>query len=173
MIAYLGTNDADRIVMTISPPSGSLGIVVASTILALLPGGSGYKFPFVVSAKAAGTYVTAQRNVDVNTMTSGADGKVVGTINRDKSGTIVVTVMQYSPTATLFTAMLLAQEEGLDFVFESNVVDLNSGIKYSGHQCRVKGYSVKTLSSDAANTLEYTILASELTMREIAFTGFT
>jgi hypothetical protein len=169
---YLGTNDSDKIIMTIAPPKGPLGILVASTITALLPANSGYKFPFAVDAKMGGQYLTAQMNVPQNVFTAGADGKVVGTVTHDYSGTFVATIMQYSITSSIFTAMLLAQREGLDFLFDTSVVDLNSGVKYTGNQCRVQGFANRTWGSDAAASLEYTILVAEMIPREIAFTGF-
>lgn len=172
MGAYLGTNDVDRVIMTISPPKGPLGVLAASAILSLLPSNSGYKFPFSLDAKAGGQYLSAQRNVALNTYTAGADGKVVGNVSRDKSGTFVVNVMQNSISASIFTAMLAAQEEGLDMLFNAAAVDLNSGAKYTGKQCRVQGYATRSFAPDAAATLEYTILVAELIPREITFSGF-
>jgi hypothetical protein len=169
---FLGTNDVDKIIMTISPPAGPLGVLVASTITALLPANSGYKFPFAIDAKAGGQYLAAKMNVAQNTYTAGADGKVVGNVTHDYTGTFTVTVMQYSITASIFTAMLLAQREGLDYLFDAGAVDLNSGVKYTGNQCRVQGFADRTWGSDAAASLEYTILVAEMIPREISFTGF-
>ena len=169
---YLGTNDVDKIIMTISPPLGPLGIAVASVITQLLPANSGYTFPFTVDAKGPGTYATAAMNVEQNTFTSGSDGSVVGNVSSDYSGTIMITVMQYSRTSSLFAACLLSQRGGLDFLFDCNIVDLASTVKYSGKQCRVAGFPSRSFSSDAAAMLEYKILVTELTPREIAFTGF-
>lgn len=173
-MGVLGTNDVNRVICTINPPTGPFGLAVTAFILGLLPDNAGsLTFPFQVQAKAAGTYLQAARTTPLNSMTSGADGAVVFNTSRDKSGTITATIMQKSPTTSLMSAMLIAQDQfEQDFYFNMEIIDTTDGALYTGYGCKITGHPQRTFASDAAATLEYPILVAELRMSEITAPGY-
>lgn len=63
-----------------------------------------------VSGYADGTMIDAVRDGDSFTKVKGADGEVARVRNRDRSGSVTVTLMQSSMTNDAFSALLAADE---------------------------------------------------------------
>ena len=163
MGALLGGNDAKKVVISMGPPSGPLGIALTDVILALLPDGSGYTFPFQFEGKMAPQYANSARDNPVNTIQGGADGKVNYSTSHNKTGKFTLSLMQTSLGVSLLTALLIYQEQtGLLPVFSMSITDTLNGSKHEGIQCVVEGYPSRSFSSDAAATYEFVILVAEL-----------
>jgi hypothetical protein len=173
MGALLGTNDSKNVVIAVTPPTGPAGVALGALVLALLPGELGITFPFTITGKMSGQFASAQRSVAQTAYTAGADGKVNRTVSHDKSGTFVLTLMQNAPSVSLLTAMVRYESlNRVPVIFNMTITDIDNGAKYDGKQCSVAGYANRTFSSDAAASLEFTILVAELEMIEITLPVF-
>jgi len=79
----------------------------------------------IITGYAEGTFVTVERTSDAFSMKAGADGLISRTHSADRSGTIVLTLKQTSPSNDLLSALQKADELTLNAKFPVSVRDSN------------------------------------------------
>lgn len=105
-----------------------------------LPPGAG--FPFLVTGRAADTFVGATQTTDSVTQVVGADGEVVPVISFDKTGTLTITLMQSSLNNLALSAahfLLTNPVNPIFFTIPLTVKDpYSTGDLVSGANCTIQ-----------------------------------
>lgn len=122
-------------------------------------------FPFIFSSgRSEGEFLNIAQNVD-QAMTVGADGEAVASITYNKSGNIVVTVMEGSLLNVAFSLAYKAltnQSLPSKFVIGCTIVDPNSpGTLINAPQC-ILSRSADVAYDATPGTKTWTLLAAEL-----------
>ena len=84
--------------------------------------------PFRIGGFAEGTYIEVDRNVDAFTEVVGADGEFARAYQRNRSGTITLTLLQSSQSNRILDTFRLADEVSRAGVFPFLAKDLSSGL---------------------------------------------
>lgn len=110
---------------------------------------------------ADGTFVTVSRNSDTFTPVIGADGEVARTKSSDRSGTIVVTLMQSSNGNDLLSGLHVADEASMTGAFPAAITDTEGRTVLMSDTCWIQ----KPADSEYGKELgsrEWTIYAANL-----------
>lgn len=89
---------------------------------------AGIKITFagnVIQGYAPATFVTAARNADTFSRSTGADGESARAKSNDRSGIVTLTLMQGSTSNSILAALALADEVSGDGVGSLLITDLN------------------------------------------------
>lgn len=90
---------------------------------------------FNVTGYMSGTFITAQREVDTYSKMTGNDGEVCRTKSANRSGEIVLTLLQTSQSNDLLSALQIADEVSGKGKFPVMIKDLFGKTLVSGAEC--------------------------------------
>lgn len=116
----------------------------------------------IITGYAEDTFVTVTRSSDAFAKKTGADGLVSRTHSADRSGTIVLTLKQTSPSNDVLSALQLADELTLNAKFPVSVRDSNGTSLYVAADAWVMKMAEAGYAQDEG-TREWTIECADLT----------
>jgi len=117
----------------------------------------------IVSGFADGTFMTAARNNDTWTQAVGADGEGARAKSNDKSGTVVLTLMQSSSSNSVLSGFHTADELNNDGQIPVLIKDNNGDTVIAAATAWVRKPSDVELSKEITNR-EWTIETDKLEM---------
>lgn len=119
-----------------------------------------------VSGVKEGTFVEAERAVDIASLDVGSDGEVTMVISPNQSGTVKITLQQSSPLNDYFSGLHQAlQQRNLSAaVVPLTMNDKNGTTLVSTKQCIVQKVA-KVTFADKAEAREWTFLAGYLNIQ--------
>lgn len=115
----------------------------------------------IMTGYAEDTFVVVDRASDTFTKTVGADGKVSRTHSADRSGSIVLTLKQTSPSNDVLSALQIADELRYNAKFPVEVEDSNGTSLYVGADAWIMKQPTSEFAS-SEGTREWTIEVADL-----------
>jgi hypothetical protein len=112
---------------------------------------------------ADGTFITATRRNPTWDMKAGADGEVARSKSNDKTGSVVLTLLQSSQSNDILSALQLTDELTGNGVGPILIQDLNGTTLVQGETAFIEKPADVTLSKEV-EAREWTILVGELNM---------
>lgn len=112
------------VIVTVGAPQGPGGLAVT---IPNLP--EGLSLPFVVSGFAEDAFISAVKDEDDVTLSTGSDGESVNVVNENGNGTITMSLKHSSISNVLFSSIRAAfmnKLVPLAFVFPIEITDVNS-----------------------------------------------
>jgi hypothetical protein len=114
-----------------------------------------------ISGYAEDTFVVVSRTSDAFTMKAGADGLISRTHNADRSGSIVITLKQTSPSNDILSALHVADELTLNGKFPIRVADSNGTSEHVASDAWIMKVADAEYANDEGDR-EWTIMVADL-----------
>lgn len=116
-----------------------------------------------ISGYADGTFITASRRNPTFSMVSGADGETARAKSNDKTGTIVITLLQTSQSNDFLSAKALLDELTGNGVGPILIQDLLGTTLVQGETAFIEKYADITLAKET-EAREWTLLVDRMNM---------
>jgi hypothetical protein len=101
--------------------------------------------------EAEGEFLSIDRSTDAYTKTVGTRGSVARSKSTDKSGEIVITLKQTSPTNAVFTALAVAGELNDDDIVPVLITDKSGASVHFGGECWIRKQPAAAYGAEITN----------------------
>lgn len=111
-----------------------------------------------------GTFISTARTEDAFSMRTGSDGHVVRSRNRNRTGSVTITLLPSSPSNDVLSAIALADEQGGAGVFPLFIKDLSGTTLATAPNAWVRKMAELVYGKEAGDDREWVLDCDELVL---------